>query len=134
MDYTAVRQGLSSAAEVIEGLNCRPNMPDSIPAPCFYVGEVTIDYDRDFGGLDAATFVCRLLVGRADDAAAQQALDQYLKRAGSTSVKAALEVEPTLGGACDDLIVKRVDGHRLYTVGTTTYLGAQFNTFVIGGE
>lgn len=134
MDLVAVYAGLSRNASAVSGLNCVPYCPDSIAEPQFYCGEMEIDYLQDFGTDDAVTIACRVLVNRTDPQAAQANLARYLRRTGSTSVKAAIEAAPTLGGACDDLIVKRVHGHRLYTVGEKIYLGAEFTVFVIGPE
>ena len=38
----------------------------------------------------------------------------------------------TLGGLCDDLFVPRIQGHRMYTVGTNKYYGAEWVVRVIG--
>lgn len=138
MDIAAIRQGLADVVEAaIPGLNAFGYVPDSIPEPCFYAGEVEIDYDLAYQrGMDEARVSCRVLVGRAEDKAGQAALDLYLAGSGSSSVKAAIEGTPgvaqTLGGACDDLHVMRVRGYRLYQVGENTYYGAQFTVRVIG--
>jgi hypothetical protein len=50
-------------------------------------------------------FTCIVIVGRWVDRVAHTALDGYLSPDGATSIKTALEADPTLGGACSDLIV-----------------------------
>lgn len=137
MDVAAVRQGLATAADAVAGLECFGYVPDSVPVPCFYAGEVEIDYDEAYQrGMDVIWVVCRVLVSRADDRAGQALLDGYLKGAGPTSVKAAIEGTPgvaqTLGGACSDLRVVRVRGYRLYQVGDDRFYGADLRVQVIG--
>ncbi|HWB37491.1 MAG TPA: hypothetical protein VHA75_15855 [Rugosimonospora sp.] len=145
MDLEAVAEGLATAASAIEGLRCFPYTPDSFAAPAFYVGEITQTYDESFGrGMDSLTVICRVMVERTNERAAQKALNGYLSGSGPNSIKAALEAasgapgESALpsdlapDGCCDDFHVQRVAGHRLYTVGTTTYLGAEYTVLVIG--
>ena len=135
MDLEAVCQGLATAAEAVPDLNCTGHVPDSINTPAFFPAEVDIDFDKTFGGTDELTITCRILVGRADDKSSQAKLRWFLSR-GATSLKRALEGTPgvaqTLGGACDDVHVKRVQGYRFYQHGTNKYIGAELVVFVIG--
>ena len=57
------------------------------------------------------------------DIASQQWLDELLATSGTHSVKAAIEADKTLGGACEDLIVRRCISYQEYqrTDGTTAY-------------
>lgn len=139
MDLEAVCTGLADAATAIDGLTCLDYVPDSVTTPCFYTGEVEVDYDKAFArGLDIVTVTCRLLVSRADDRSGQAELKQFMAGSGPRSVKEALEAargapgEAALGGACDDLHVQRMQGHRQYTVGDTAYYGAEWVVRVIG--
>lgn len=140
MDISAVRAGLATAASNVVSdpkLTCFGYVPDSIPEPCFYAAEVDITFDQTFGrGMDELMVTCRVLVSRADDKSSQTLLDGYLKGAGSTSLKAALEGTPgvpqTLDGACDDLHVVRVQGYRFYEHNGTQYVGAELIVRVIG--
>jgi hypothetical protein len=131
MDVEAVRQGLAANADTVAGLNCVGYVPDSISEPMFFPAEVDVTYDGTFRGMDELTITCRVLVGRADDHASQQLLNGYLSR-GAQSIKLAIEAEPTLGGACDDLRVQRVQGYRYYQHAGTTYVGAELIVQVIG--
>lgn len=133
MDIKAVRQGLATNADSIAGLICLPYMPDAITPPMFFVAEYEIDFDRSFGrGLDEATFTCRALITHATDKQGQAKLDEYLAGSGAKSLKAALQTDRTLGGACDDSHVTRVYGYGLYEHGTSQYYGAQLSVHVIG--
>jgi len=145
VDLAAVAQGLSDAADTIAGLNCTPYTPLAVVVPAFYVGEMTVDFDQAMGrGMDALSVTCRLMVQFSDEKSAQRDLNAYLSGSGTRSIKAALEAargapgESALpsalapDGCCDDFQVKRIAGHRLYIIGTTDYLGAEFTVSVIG--
>lgn len=140
MDVGAIREAVPAAVgAAIPSLNCLGYLPDAIPEPCFYSGEVEIDFDRAFGrGLDEIELTCRLLVARSDDLSGQARLDSYMAGSGPLSVKAAIDAargapgEAALGGLCDDLHLRRVQGHRLYQVGNVMYYGAEFIIRIIG--
>lgn len=139
MNILLVRQRLAAAAATITGLECLPYVPWQVPEPCFFVGEVDVQFDQAMNrGLDRATVICRLLVSKADDLSGQALLDGYLAGAGATSVKAALEAArgapgvAALSGACDDFRVTSIRGYGLFTHGANTYLGAEFVVDVIG--
>ncbi|MEU9888670.1 hypothetical protein [Sphaerisporangium sp. NPDC051011] len=140
MNPSEIKTALADAVrEAIPALSCFGYVPDSVPEPCFYAGEVEIDFDQTFGrGMDELLITCRLLVSRADDRAGQAALDSYLSGSGPDSVKAALVAargapgQPALGGLCDDLHLQRVQGYRLYQVGDRQYYGAELIVRVIG--
>lgn len=140
MEPGAIREALAAAVRDVQpALNCFGYCPDSVPEPCFYAGEVEVDFDRAFGrGMDEMRVTCRLLVSRADDRSGQAALDMYLTGSGPTSVKAAIEAargapgEAALGGLCDDLHVVRVQGYRMYQVGEVQFYGAELIVRLIG--
>lgn len=139
MNIHLVRVRLAEAAGAIVGLESLPYIPYLLPEPCFFVGEVDIEFDKAMNrGLDEATVTCRLLVSKADDLSGQELLDGYLAGDGATSVKAALEAargapgQSALSGACHDFRLIRVQGYGHYTHGANTYLGAEFIVQVIG--
>ncbi|MFD9706209.1 hypothetical protein [Lentzea sp. NPDC059081] len=134
MDVAAVFQGLADRADTIEGLRTHAYMPDLISPPTFYCVELEISYDLSFGrGRDDFNpVICRLLVSRANDRSGQKALQEYMKGSGPKSVKAAIEADKTLGGACESLQVMSVRGMGQYEHGTDTYYGADWLVRVIG--
>lgn len=133
MDVSAVRLALATAADAIEGLNCYKLSPSDIAEPAFYAGRVEIDYDTAMGrGMDSILVYCRVLVSRADDEAGNAVLDTYLKGAGPTSLKAALQADRSLGGACSAMRVRRVDSHRMFEHAGTDYFGAELTVEVHG--
>lgn len=140
MDIGGVKVALADTVRAeIPSLTCFGYVPDSIPEPCFFVGEAEIEFDKTFGrGLDEVTLTCRLLVSRADDRSGQAALDRYLSGSGPRSIKRAIETargapgEYALGGLAHDLHLTRVQAYRMYAVGENTYYGAELMVRVIG--
>lgn len=140
MQISLVRNALADAVRdpIVPGLNALGYVPDTVPAPCFYAGEVDIDPNFVFGGAYLATVTCRLLVSRTDDQSGQQLLDEYLSRTGPKSVIAALlaargaPAEPALGGLADDLLIESIGAYRLYLVGETQFYGAEIRVRVVG--
>ncbi|GAA5048193.1 hypothetical protein HNP84_000225 [Thermocatellispora tengchongensis] len=140
MNISAVRAAIADAVrDAIPSLNCFGYVPDAPAEPCFYAGEVEIEYDAAMGrGLDELQITCRLLVSRGDDRSGQEALDRYLSGSGPDSVKAALEAargapgEMALGGLAHDLHLMAVQGYSLYQVGEVQYFGAELLVRVVG--
>jgi hypothetical protein len=130
---SAVRTSLASAAAGISGLRSRAFIADAIEPPTFVVGEVEQDFDLTMGrGVDVVTVQCRLYTSRASERGGQDALDVYLAGSGARSIKRALEVDKTLGGACQDLRVSGQRGYGVYNVGGLEYIGAEFSIQVWG--
>lgn len=145
MDMSAVREAIADAARTVtlpEGLaqlTATGYVPDAVTVPCFFPADYTIDYDRAMNrGLDKVELTCQVLVGIADDRAAQRLLDGLLSGSGPASLKQAIEAargapgQPALGGAADDLHVTRLQGYRWYEHQGTTYLGGQLTINIIG--
>ncbi|MFE2300838.1 hypothetical protein ACFXAW_21945 [Streptomyces sp. NPDC059445] len=145
MQISAVRDALANAARAVvlpDGLprlTCSGYVPDSVIAPHFFVAEYEQDFDKAMGrGLDELVFTTRVLVGRADDKAAQQVLDLMLSGSGPASLKQAIELargapgDFALDGLAHDLHVQRVQGYRWYEHASATYVGAELMIKVIG--
>lgn len=128
-DLEAIHDGLATALDTISGL--RICSVDKISPPAAVVGEVEIEFDLAMGrGLDEMTWRVRVYASRADDRSGLTKLNGYLAGSGSSSVKAALESDRTLGGVCQMLRVERVDGYGVYEVAGMQYLGAEFTVRV----
>ncbi|MDX3583003.1 hypothetical protein [Streptomyces europaeiscabiei] len=145
MQISPIRYAIADAARAVVlpaglgKLTATGYVPDAVAAPCFFVAEVEVTYDKAMGrGLDELLFTCRVLVGRADDRTSQQTLDGLLSGSGPASLKAAIEVargapgQAALGGLADDLHLQRVQGYRWYEHEGTTYVGAELVIKVIG--
>jgi hypothetical protein len=133
MDIDEVCKGLVDAAGVIDGLNPFDYGDKVVVPPGFFVAEVEQDFDSALEvGMDVAVFKCRLLVGKVDAAGARTVLNKYMNRSGTFSIKAALEADRTLGGACVEVFVARNFGPRAYNHQGVDYLGAQWDVRVTG--
>ena len=145
MQISAVRDALADAARAVvlpaglPKLTSPGYVPDAVTAPCFFVAEFSMDYDKAFGrGLDEIEFTARVLAGRGDDRSSQKVLDAMLSSSGTASLKQALEAargapgQAALGGLADDLHVMRIQGYRWYEHQGTTYVGAELVIKVIG--
>jgi hypothetical protein len=70
------------------------------------VGQLDLTFDlNNSRGLDQANVDVFVIVQRFSERTGQDALDKYLAGSGSASVKAAIESDLTLGGACNTLRV-----------------------------
>ncbi|MFF2331823.1 MULTISPECIES: hypothetical protein [unclassified Streptomyces] len=145
MRMTGIREAIADAARTVVlpdgtlALTTTAYVPDAISAPHFFCAEYDLQFDRAMNrGMDDATLTCRVLVGRADDRAAQELLDALLEGSGPTSLKAAIETtrgapgEYALGGLADDLHVTRIQGYRWYEHQGTQYVGAELMIRIIG--
>jgi hypothetical protein len=145
VQISAVRDAIAAAAAAvvlpagIGKLKSTGYVPDSILAPCFFVGEVEVTFDKAMGRkLDELLYTCRVLAGRADDQSSQRILDALLSGSGEASLKAAVEAarggpgEYALGGLAHDLHVQRIQGYRWFEHQGSTYVGAELVIKVIG--
>ncbi|MGW2261448.1 hypothetical protein ACWCXE_27140 [Streptomyces sp. NPDC001780] len=145
MDMSAVREAVAGAARAVvlpDGigkLTASGYVPDAVTVPHFFTADYTVDFDRAMGrALDEVELTCQVLVGIADDRAAQRVLDALLSGSGPASLKAAIEAargapgEYALGGLAHDLHVTRVQGYRWYEHQGTQYVGAQLAVKIIG--
>lgn len=106
MTPNGVRAGIGTALDTIAGLRCFDYVPDSLAPPAAVVEPLEIDYDESMNsGTQFYRAFILVIVGRMSDRSSQDRLDAYLTDTGATSVKAALESDRTLGGACATLQV-----------------------------
>lgn len=133
MNVGEVMDGLAAALEAIADLRVFAYPPDAIAAPAAIVSYPDpLDFDFTMGrGADRASFPVHVLVGKASDRAARDALVLYMAGAGPRSVKAAIEADPDLGGAADSARVVSVTGVDL-EVGGVRYVSATFTVDVVG--
>lgn len=127
MNVTSARKALAAAARTISTpsapLQCFESQPGSITPPTFYPEQVVVDYyPPDGGPLILFTFTCKLLLGRANDQAAQQAIDAFLS-GGDRNLRRALEADTSLGGLAADLVVRRTEDYDQHEVAGQIYWG-----------
>lgn len=127
-----LRNGLATRLATISGLRTSATLPDQPQPPQAVVYPDRVTYDTALGrGSDEYTFVVLVIVGRIAERTAQTSLDAYCNPSGSTSIKAAVEGDPTLGGNALDCRVTEMRGQSSLTLGDTTYLTAEFVVSVI---
>lgn len=133
LDLNAVMDGLGVALATITGLRVFDYPVEKFDPPAAVVGLPTeVPYDNTKArGQDRATFPVFVAVGGAFERAARDALAPYVAGAGASSIKAALQADRTLGGACGTLQVRaaRSDGSGI-TVNGVRYTGAVFEVEV----
>lgn len=128
-----LRSGLAANLATITGLRTSATIPDAVNPPVAVVFPNSITYDLAFArsGGDEYEFLVTVIVGRMDERSAQNRLDDYCTGTGSSSIKAAIEKDPTLGGKAFDTRVTSLRNYNQVTVGDTTYLSAEFVVQVI---
>lgn len=120
-----LRDGLASRMGTISGLRTSSTVPDSPRPPIAVVMPDRVVYDLNARrGADTFLFTIILLVGRADDRAAQDNLDKYI--VGDNSIKAAIEADRTLGGVANTCRVTEMNSYASMIIGETVYLAANF--------
>lgn len=119
-DITAIRAGLAAALQpLVDDGTLTTVSPYALAAPYTPCAMVMVGPARFDDGVqtDTLTFTVAVLTGMASEQAAQEAMDALLGRAVN-SVKALIETDPTLGGACDEARVTETSGQRPYALDT----------------
>jgi hypothetical protein len=125
--FSGLRTALAAQLATIRGLRTAATVPDNPAPPVAVIVPVNVEYDTSFGrGTDTYTFSVLLIVGRMSERAAQTTLDAYINPTGATSIKAAINADPTLGGACQSARVTNMVNYGSLIVGDTEYLSADF--------
>ena len=109
---TSIRDGLKTRLETISGLTASEFVPDYIVPPIALVAPLnSLNYDSTMA----------------------RGADTYeIASSGATSIKAAIEGDPTLGGAAMSVRVISATDYGEYEVTQgTSYLGVTFNVEVI---
>lgn len=132
MDAPAIRQGLADALSNA-GLGCPVHkyIPENVSPPCIVIGLEGFDYGEAFGGAESATFSLTVVVPGAMQVEAQKALDAYVASSGTKSIFAALEDDPTLGGAVDRALVTGGEAPGQVQFGDRSYPAVSFAVTVI---
>jgi hypothetical protein len=95
----SLRTGLAARLATITGLRVNTYGVDTPNVPSATIRLSRVSYDSTLSrGADEVEFLVTMAVGRAEDRTAQIALEAYLAGTGASSVKTAIESDPTLGG------------------------------------
>jgi len=117
-----VREALAEALDDVSSVEVYPTIPGNANGPAAVVGFPSIGYHEAMGnGLVQYEIPVYVLVGRADDIEAQGKLEDLVSSAGATtSLKAVVEADQTLGSVVDASIVDRFEP---FDVGTQSSIG-----------
>lgn len=125
-----LRTALASSMSSISGLRTSATIPDNPRPPIAVVMPDRVLFDLNARrGADTFYFSVMLIVGRADDRAAQNNLDAYI--VGTGSIKAAIESDRTLGGVANTCRVTEMSNYSSMSLGDVVYLAAQFTVEVV---
>ena len=105
---SAIATGLQTRLDTIAGVRAYSYQPEQLNPPFAYPVLNTVSYHQTMGMGSAMTqfdWTVYVVVGRWVDRVAITNLDGFLSPTGSSSIRAALEGDLTLGGACQNLVV-----------------------------
>jgi len=128
---TQIHDALSMALTAVPGLRVADHLPESINPPMAIVQVQSVTYHRAMqGGLSEWQYLVAVVSGRMGDRSAQRMLDGWMAYDGSQSIRAAIEVDPTLNGICQTLLVADMVSVRPLSQGDAEYLSCEFNVTV----
>jgi hypothetical protein len=131
VSLSTLRDGLALNLSTIPGLRTAAYVPDQITPPVAIPIPTGMTFDSTFcRGMDEYAFTILVLVGSVSDRASQALMDGYCAASGSTSIKAAIEADKTLGGAAFDCRVQEMRNYQQTPVGDQMYLSAEFTVQV----
>lgn len=132
-DLAQIREGLATALRTIPDVQISAYLLSKPTPPTFMVGGPDeVGLLDEFGGAPTWTLPVIAYTGLAQDIGAQKRLDLYLAPDGPTSIRAAIEADPTLGGIVDSVVVSSITGYRSYLMeGNVVYLGAEWTAEVL---
>ena len=122
----AIREGIAARLETIPDLQVYPRPPGSIVVPAAVVRRRSTTFDVSFDGLVDTGWGVTVFVSFANTDVATEELDAYLSQAGGSSIKAAIDSDPTLGGVVDYARVATAEGDRVLNYAGTDYLSVEF--------
>jgi len=126
-DIDAMRTGIKTALDAITGLRTSAYRIDKINPPMAVVDIDAADYDEAMQrGVDQIPFKVTLFAGRAFEVPAQKLLDDFLSKTGARSIKTALQVDRTFGGACDTSRVTKRSGYLHLIVAALDYIACEW--------
>lgn len=125
MNLRDIRAGLAQAIDNVPGVHVWAYVPDALIPPAAVVIPNDIDYHRSFNeGCQRVELRVRVYASKVSDRGSQDVLDDMLASHGTSSFRAAIEADPTLGGVCSSVSVGFAEGsYASYSVAETPYLG-----------
>lgn len=120
-----IRTALQTRLATISGLDVYDTVPGTINPPAAIVQRRSGPHPDTLGASRVSyTMQVTVLLGLADDQAAQNALDGYLSPTGADSILAAVDADETLGGKVDYALVVDVEQDAIMEFAGMKMLGA----------
>lgn len=129
MRVSLVRDRIKDKLSDIDGLRAYDVWPDLPNLPAAIVSGQRAEYHHSMGTVGHTLFVFEIVIlaasAQAGFARGQDALDPYLDDQGEQSIKAAVEVDPTLGGITSAVVITEWRDYGVMEVGGQEYVGAR---------
>lgn len=108
-------------------------VPDDVYVPAAIVGMPTrVAYDFGFrSAVTRFTFPIRVIVGRTTERESQDKLDDFASADGPSSLRAAIDGDPTLGAVAHSSRVVEARDFGVYEVAGVSYIGMELEVEVI---
>lgn len=129
-DLDDLLEAIQTRLATISGLRTHAYAPDNVHPPCAYPLPRAGTYENTLTSAPTTTFEIVVLAAPFDPrglARAQKALNSFLARTGSASIRAALRGDVTLGGLAHTLDVKGWREYESLSVGGVEYVGARID-------
>jgi hypothetical protein len=115
----------------LPGVTVYTNRPGVINAPAIVFTVEGIDYDSTFDDeSDEVRIDVNIFTSLGSDGSGESTLWTYIKSTGSTSVKAILEADDTLGDVVEYLQVRRARAPGIAKFGAGEYYGVAVECYV----
>lgn len=128
-----MRDGLKTRLATISSIYTHDTIPDDLYPPAAIVGMPTaMRYDFVMrSAVSRMSFPVRVIAGRFTEAESQNKLDDLCSADGASSIRAAIDGDPTLGGVAHSSRVIEARGFGVYEVAGVVYLGCELEIEVI---
>ena len=130
-----IADGLKVRLATISGVRAYSYQPEQLNPPFAYPILNGVSYHQTMGMGSAVTqfdWSVYVVVGRWVDRVAMTNLDDFLSPTGAKSIRAALEADRTLGGACSDLVVSTSANISALEQDDAEYLQVSFSLTIYG--
>jgi hypothetical protein len=119
-----IRTGIKTRLDTIDGLRAQASWTDSVNSPAAIVVRRSTEFDTSFDAeSDDYGFAVTVLI-KLSNQRAQETLDAYLAGSGASSIRAAINGDPTLGGVVDFARAASVGRDRIVEWAGIKYLAA----------
>jgi hypothetical protein len=126
------KDGLKARLATISGLRTYDYQPDQVNPPFAFPTLEEIRYHATAMGTGGVEmdFTINLILSRQSERIAQDEIDKYMAYSGSQSVRAAIEGDRTLGGVCEDCVVRQAGNISNIDANDTLYVAVDFRVTV----